>query len=130
MLRQLVNKSNDYLITKFLLREFCCWFNFELAQSQQNQSLILSLIQYQILTDFSSVFMDLDICIFLPYIYSLLNKHVDGFFINSHNRIKIYTSNASIMHIFFWHFITQKVCFYFAVKFSLAFMYVAMKFNA
>ena len=111
MLRQLVNKSNGYLITPFLLREFC-WFNFELAQSQQNQSLILSLIQHQILTDFSSVFMNLDICIFLPYIYTLLSKHVDGFFINSHNRINIYASNASVMHIFFWHFITQKVCYF------------------
>ena len=29
---------------------------------------------------FSSVFMNLDICVFLPYIYTLLNKLVDDFF--------------------------------------------------
>ena len=29
---------------------------------------------------FSSVFMNLDICIFLTYIYTLLNKPADGFF--------------------------------------------------
>ena len=31
-------------------------------------------------SDFSSVFMNLDICIFLPYIYTLLNKLADDFF--------------------------------------------------
>ena len=31
-------------------------------------------------SDFNSVFMNLDICIFLPYIYTLLNKLVDDFF--------------------------------------------------
>ena len=31
-------------------------------------------------SDFSSVFMNLDICIFLPYIYTLLNKLADNFF--------------------------------------------------
>ena len=31
-------------------------------------------------SDFSSVFINLDICIFLPYIYTLLNKLADGFF--------------------------------------------------
>ena len=30
--------------------------------------------------DFSSVFMNLDTCIFLPYIYTLLNEPADGFF--------------------------------------------------
>ena len=29
--------------------------------------------------DFSSVFMNLDTCIFLPYIYTLLNKLEDDF---------------------------------------------------
>ena len=31
-------------------------------------------------SDFSSVFMNLDICVFLPYIYTLLNKLADDFF--------------------------------------------------
>ena len=31
-------------------------------------------------SDFSSVFINLDICIFLPYIYTLLNKLADGSF--------------------------------------------------
>ena len=31
-------------------------------------------------SDFNSVFMNLDICIFSPYIYTLLNKLVDDFF--------------------------------------------------
>ena len=52
-------------------------------------------------SDFSSVFMNLDIFIFSPYIYTLLNKFADNFFINSHSRINSYASNASIMHIFF-----------------------------
>ena len=30
--------------------------------------------------NFSSVFMNLDICVFLPYIYTLLNKLADDFF--------------------------------------------------
>ena len=30
-------------------------------------------------SQFSSVFMNLDTCIFLPYIYTLLNKLEDGF---------------------------------------------------
>ena len=30
--------------------------------------------------DFSSVFMNLDICIFLPFIYTLLNKLENDFF--------------------------------------------------
>ena len=33
-------------------------------------------------SDFSSVFINLDICIFLPYIYTLLNKLVDDFFLS------------------------------------------------
>ena len=33
-------------------------------------------------SDFSSVFMNLDICIFLPYIYTLLNKLADDFFLS------------------------------------------------
>ena len=31
-------------------------------------------------SDFNSVFMNLGICVFLPYIYTLLNKLVDDFF--------------------------------------------------
>ena len=31
---------------------------------------------------FSSVFMNLDICIFSPYIYTLLNKLADDFFLS------------------------------------------------
>ena len=31
-------------------------------------------------SDFSLVFINLDICIFLPYIYTLLNKLADSFF--------------------------------------------------
>ena len=31
-------------------------------------------------SDFSSVFMNLDIVLFLPYIYTLLNKLADDFF--------------------------------------------------
>ena len=69
-------------------------------------------------SDFSSVFINLEICIFSPYTYTLLNKLADNFFINSHNRINSYASNACIMHIFFWHIITQKVCFYHTIKFS------------
>ena len=56
--------------------------------------------------DSSSVVINLDICIFLLYICPLLNKLADSFFIHSHNRINSYASNASIMHIFFWYFIT------------------------
>ena len=52
-------------------------------------------------SDFSSMFLNLDICVFLPYIYTLLNKLVDDFFINIHNRINSYASNARIMHVFF-----------------------------
>ena len=33
-------------------------------------------------SDFSSVFINLDLCIFLPYIYTLLNKLADGFFLS------------------------------------------------
>ena len=33
-------------------------------------------------SDFSSVFINPDICIFLPYIYTLINKHVDDFFLS------------------------------------------------
>ena len=70
-------------------------------------------------SDFSSVFINLDTCVFFsPYIYILLSKLADDFFINSHNRINSYASNASIMHIFFWHIITEKVCFYHTIKFS------------
>ena len=69
-------------------------------------------------SDFSSVLTNLDICLFSPYIYTILNKLVGDFFINSYNRINSYASNASIMHIFFWHIITQKVCFYHTIKFS------------
>ena len=33
-------------------------------------------------SDFNSVFMSLGICVFLPYIYTLLNKLVDNFFLS------------------------------------------------
>ena len=33
-------------------------------------------------SDFSSTFMNLDICVFLPYIYTLLNKLADDFFLS------------------------------------------------
>ena len=69
-------------------------------------------------SDFNSVFMNLDICFFPPYIYTLLNKLADVFFINSQNRINSYARNAGITHIFFWYIITQKVCFYYTIKFS------------
>ena len=52
-------------------------------------------------SDFGSVFINLDICIFLPYIYTLLNKPADDFFIYSQDRVNSYASNANIMHIFF-----------------------------
>ena len=52
-------------------------------------------------SDFNSVFINFDICVFLPYIYTLLNKLADDFFIKIHNRINSYASNASIMYIFF-----------------------------
>ena len=51
-------------------------------------------------SDFNSVFINFDICVFLPYIYTLLNKLADDFLIKIHNRINSYASNASIMHIF------------------------------
>ena len=57
-------------------------------------------------SDFGSVFMNLNNYIFLPYIYTLLNKLADGFFINSHNRINSNASNTSIIYIFFWYIIT------------------------
>ena len=69
-------------------------------------------------SDFSSVFINLDICIFLFYVCILLNKLADSFVIHSYNRINSYASNASIIHIFFWHIITQNVCSYHTIKFS------------
>ena len=33
-------------------------------------------------SDFNSVFINLGICVFLPYIYTLLNKLVDNFFLS------------------------------------------------
>ena len=45
------------------------------------------------------------------------------------NLVSDTNSNASIMHIFFWYFITQKVCFYYAVKFSYFGFYYAVKFS-
>ena len=52
-------------------------------------------------SNFNSVFINFDICVFLPYIYTLLNKLADDFFIKIHTRINSYASNASIMHMFF-----------------------------
>ena len=57
-------------------------------------------------SDFTSVFMNLDIYIFLFYIYTLLNKLADDLFIISDNGINSYASNSSIRHIFFWYIIT------------------------
>ena len=86
---------------------------------------------------FSLAFTNLDICIFSPYIYTFLNKFADGFFINSHNVINTYASNATIIHILFWYIITQKCWFYHTIKFSYfrfqVFLFenrFAMKFNA
>ena len=62
-------------------------------------------------SDFSSVFINLDICAFLPYIYTLLNQLADDFFMYCQNRISSYASNGRIIHIFFWHIITQKSLF-------------------
>ena len=45
-------------------------------------------------SDFNSVFTNFDICVSLPYIYTLLNKLVDDFFIKIHNRINSYARNA------------------------------------
>ena len=45
-------------------------------------------------TDFNLVFIKFHICVFLPYIYTLLNKLADDFFIKIHNRINSYASNA------------------------------------
>ena len=70
-------------------------------------------------SDFSSVLLNLDICIFFTLYLHPINKPADGFFfIYSHDRINSYTSNASIMHIFIWHITIQKVCFYHTIKFS------------
>ena len=73
---------------------------------------------------------------FSPYIYTFLNKLLDDFFLNYHNRINSYASNAFIMHIYFWHIITQKAQFYHTIKFAYfsfqVFLFVkrlAMKFN-
>ena len=53
-------------------------------------------------SDFNPALINFDICVFLPYIYTLLNKLEDDFFIiKIHNRIISYASNVSIMHIFF-----------------------------
>ena len=49
-------------------------------------------------SDFSSVFINLDICIFLSYIYTLLNKLADDFFINIHNGINSYLRSI-IRHV-------------------------------
>ena len=45
-------------------------------------------------SDFNSVFTNFDICVSLPYNYTLLNKLADDFFIKIHNRINSYASNA------------------------------------
>ena len=43
-------------------------------------------------SDFSSVFMNLDICIFLPYVFILLNKLGDDFFLS------IVKTESIVMH--------------------------------
>ena len=114
--------------------EFESDFNFPINSASDFDSTSESGPQSE--SDFSSVLKNLDICIFSHHSCTILNKLADGFFINSHNRINSYASSASIMHIFFWHFITKKVCFDFAVKFSYVSFYAcfiinrfAMKFN-
>ena len=76
-------------------------------------------------SDSNTAFINLDMYIFFFYTCILLNKPADNFFfILSHYKINPHASNASIINIFVWHFITQKVCFYYAVKFSYFGFYV------
>ena len=116
----------------------------------QNQIIILPLIWYQILTLLLNLALTLNLnlifvqCLWIKgfvfslyYIWIPLNKPADGFFIYSDDRINSYVSNGSIMHIFFWHIYTQKVCFYYTIKFSYFIFQVfllvnrfPMKFNA
>ena len=42
----------------------------------------------------------------LIFICFLLNKPVDNSFLHSQNKRNSYTGHASVMHAFFWHFIT------------------------
>ena len=89
---------------------------YHIQNHYQNQNHLLTL--YQSLPPF---FLNLNLNLtvfFLSYIYTLRNKLVDDFFIYSQHRINSYASNASIMYIFFWYTITQKVCFYYIIKFS------------
>ena len=56
-------------------------------------------------SDFSSAFINVDICIFFTlYLHS--SKNTCGWFFNSHNRINSNRSNTSIIDIFFWYIIT------------------------
>ena len=66
---------------------------------------------------FNSVFINLDF--FLPYIYNLLNKLADDFFINMHSRINSYVSDASLMH----KSITKSTFFYY---FNWCFIWAAI----
>ena len=50
--------------------------NFDLTFSESKSEC------YDSESDFNSVFMNLDICAFLPYIYTLLNKLADDFFLS------------------------------------------------
>ena len=97
------------------------FFNFaiNLASDFDSTSESKSKSKSQSRSDSESDFNSILVFVFsLLYIYTLLNKLEDDFFINIHNRINSYASNSSIMHIFFWHIITQNVCFYYTIKFS------------
>ena len=80
------------------------------SQSKSDSNFVVNLV-----SDFAPTFSESESkseSVFsLSYICIPLNKPADDFFMYFHNRINSYASNASIMHIFFWHIITQKVCF-------------------
>ena len=57
--------------------------------------------------DFNSIFINLGICVFFILCLHSFKKNLWMiFFIHSQNRINSYASNASIVHIFFWHIFT------------------------
>ena len=55
-------------------------FNFVINSASDFDSTSESGSESESESDFSSALMNLDICNFLPYIYTLLNKLADGFF--------------------------------------------------
>ena len=87
-------------------------------------------------SDFSLAVMNLDICIFF-ILFIPRNKPADGFFLSILMTESIVTKAMQALHIYFWRIITEKVCFYHAVKFSYFSFQVsfimnrfAMQFNA